>query len=270
MSDKHDLTMISLSLDIHRLVGLARRRRLPLYHLDAGYIVHCQLGELFGDLAPRPFAIMPGKSRFMRVLAYARQPLADLRRQAEAIAEPGVYNACDWTAAEEKRMPSEWRAGSRYGYRVRACPIQRMNADGRHYRKGAEVDVFLARCWAIGDPGTPVDRHLVYREWLAAQIERVGGARLLETKVAGFQRDRMVRRSQGRSAETATSRGPEASREVMVGQGTERKSSRLERPDAVFEGVLEVTEPEAFGALLERGIGRHRSFGFGMLLLRSR
>jgi CRISPR system Cascade subunit CasE len=32
--------------------------------------------------------------------------------------------------------------------------------------------------------------------------------------------------------------------------------------------MLEVTEPETFAVGLARGIGRHRAFGFGMLLLR--
>jgi CRISPR system Cascade subunit CasE len=41
-----------------------------------------------------------------------------------------------------------------------------------------------------------------------------------------------------------------------------------EGPDAVLEGVLEVVDGEAFAALLRRGVGRHRAFGFGMLLLR--
>jgi CRISPR system Cascade subunit CasE len=36
----------------------------------------------------------------------------------------------------------------------------------------------------------------------------------------------------------------------------------------VFDGALEVTEPGTFASSLTRGIGRHRAFGFGMLLLR--
>ncbi|MEE8524028.1 MAG: type I-E CRISPR-associated protein Cas6/Cse3/CasE [Thermoanaerobaculia bacterium] len=41
-----------------------------------------------------------------------------------------------------------------------------------------------------------------------------------------------------------------------------------ERPDALLTGTLEVTDPDAFATLLARGVGRHRAFGFGMLLLR--
>jgi CRISPR system Cascade subunit CasE len=36
----------------------------------------------------------------------------------------------------------------------------------------------------------------------------------------------------------------------------------------VFSGLLQVEDAAAFTALLARGIGRHRAFGFGMLLLK--
>jgi CRISPR system Cascade subunit CasE len=39
-------------------------------------------------------------------------------------------------------------------------------------------------------------------------------------------------------------------------------------PDAVFTGTLVVARPAEFMGLLARGIGRHRAFGYGMLLLR--
>jgi CRISPR system Cascade subunit CasE len=47
-----------------------------------------------------------------------------------------------------------------------------------------------------------------------------------------------------------------------------RSLRHQEGPDASFEGVLTVAEPGAFALLLARGIGRHRAFGFGMVLLR--
>ena len=39
-------------------------------------------------------------------------------------------------------------------------------------------------------------------------------------------------------------------------------------PDVVMQGRLRVSDPQAFAQLLARGVGRHRAFGFGMLLLR--
>jgi CRISPR system Cascade subunit CasE len=39
-------------------------------------------------------------------------------------------------------------------------------------------------------------------------------------------------------------------------------------PEASFSGILRVIDGAALSAALARGIGRHRAFGFGMLLLR--
>ncbi|MFG1332515.1 type I-E CRISPR-associated protein Cas6/Cse3/CasE [Xanthobacter autotrophicus] len=36
---------------------------------------------------------------------------------------------------------------------------------------------------------------------------------------------------------------------------------------AVLVGTLTVRDAQAFAALLARGVGRHRAFGYGMLLL---
>jgi len=43
---------------------------------------------------------------------------------------------------------------------------------------------------------------------------------------------------------------------------------KLERPQALLKGVLTVKESNTFNRLLARGIGRHRAFGYGMLLLK--
>jgi CRISPR system Cascade subunit CasE len=48
----------------------------------------------------------------------------------------------------------------------------------------------------------------------------------------------------------------------------QRGGRRIEGPDAVVHGTLTITDPTAFAALLARGVGRHRSYGYGMLLLR--
>jgi CRISPR system Cascade subunit CasE len=40
-----------------------------------------------------------------------------------------------------------------------------------------------------------------------------------------------------------------------------------EGPDAVLRGRLQIEDGNGFARLVARGIGRHRAFGFGMLLL---
>ena len=65
----------------------------------------------------------------------------------------------------------------------------------------------------------------------------------------------------------AFSRTQVARRQGMPGQRDWSRGARLEGPDAWFRGTLAIVDPNAFAALLARGIGRHRSFGFGCLLI---
>jgi CRISPR system Cascade subunit CasE len=47
-----------------------------------------------------------------------------------------------------------------------------------------------------------------------------------------------------------------------------RKLHAIEGPDVTFAGTLLVADSAAFAALLARGVGRHTTFGYGMLLLK--
>jgi len=240
-----ELYMLRLRFETPRLYELGRRRRLPVRETDVGYLLHCALKELFGADAPAPFAVARTESRHLEVLAYSRRGASELQDHARAFADPGVHGCCDLAALERnvKRMPEAWPDGARLGFRVRACPVVRMSSEGPHWRKGAEVDAFLARCWK--EEGKAVDRESVYREWMTGELER-RGARLVDLEMKGFQRQRVVRRD----------------------HGAERRSHVAERPDAMLEGVLDVVSGREFADLLARGVGRHRAFGFGMLLLR--
>lgn len=240
-----ELHMISLSLDPARVMAAGRRMGLPPHHADTGYLVHGQIGELFGDLRPRLFHLASTQGARWRVLAYGHNPADSLRRHAAQFADPTVHAAVDWETFASKAMPRAWSEGQRLGFEVRVCPVIRKSGQGEKHRPGAEVDVFLARCWSAGE-GTAVDREEVYREWFASQLARHGGAISKATRVERMQRHHLVRRTQGET----------------------RKAHVLERPDVTLSGELVVTDPEAFNGLLVRGIGRHRSFGFGMLMLK--
>ena len=97
----------------------------------------------------------------------------------------------------------------------------------------------------VDDPSVAIDREETYREWLAVELEKAG-ARLVEATLTSFQLGRQHRRT----------------------QSEKRAGARTSHPEASFEGVLEVTEPALFSDGLARGLGRHRAFGFGMMLLK--
>ena len=89
----------------------------------------------------------------------------------------------------------------------------------------------------------PRDREAVYAEWLSQEFERRQGADVDPSSVQliSFRRTRSLYREGGQ---------------------------RSEGPDAIVRGILVITDGEAFARLLARGIGRHRAYGYGMLLLR--
>ncbi len=243
------LYMTRLELETRRLFVLGRRRRLPARSSDLGYLVHCALGELFGEEAPAPFAVTGQDRRFTQLLAYGEHPRERLRELAERFAMPELFALCRWEDVQSKPMPSTWPTGTRVGFEVRVCPVIRGPKHGPNHgsldRKNSEVDAFLAECWRVGSE-EDVSRETVYRAWLERQLVRSEGARLLEARMERFQLTELMRRT----------------------QGSERKARVKRKPDVTLQGTLEVTAAEPFVRLLRRGVGRHRAFGFGMLMLR--
>jgi CRISPR system Cascade subunit CasE len=248
------LHLLRLDLELPRLFSLCERQRLPAVD-DLGYAIHAGLAAVFGEGAPSLFCAVEGRpgapsrrgnERTLELLAYSARSVAELREQAGVYADPEAFRLIDWDRAADKPMPTTWREGQRLGFQVRACPTVRLAKAGPNVRAGAEVDAFLAA--ARKDPDGPKpDREGVYRDWLIAGFERTDGARAQEVAVDRFTLQTLLRKTQGTDRRTTT---------------------RLRKPDVTFRGVLEVMEPVAFAELLRRGVGRHRAFGFGMLLLR--
>jgi CRISPR system Cascade subunit CasE len=136
-------------------------------------------------------------------------------------------------------------SGVRLGFSARACPVRRIARCGPLTRERAEVDAFLAKAWEVG-PDVPLGRNDVYCEWLRDELAKENAAEVLDVSVANFRLGHLQRRTHGEG----------------------RKGHRSERPDVTFEGTLVVRDTAAFGRRLARGVGRHRAFGFGMLLLK--
>ena len=240
-----DFYMVQARLDPGRVFALCKRRGLPLRDVDLGYAVHCMLGELFGDLAPKPFSLrsLERTGIPLELLGYATAPAEQLRGRADAYAEPELHAGLDWSTFASKQMPETLPTG-RVGFELRACPVVRKSTSSEKHRAGAEVDAFVDACWReTGD--VSVSREEVYREWLGRQLEN-SGASLLRAELAAFRLNRVTRRT----------------------HETKRSSDTRRRPDALFRGTLEVKDGSTFLDAVHRGIGRHRAFGFGMLLLR--
>jgi len=239
------LYLVKIPLRADKIMPIARRRGLPQRDLDDGYLTHCILKELWQDGAPKPF-VLQGRGRVLDAWGYSRADAATLAEHARAFGDPSLLAAIsDIDAIASKPMP-RFERGHRIGFLLRACPVVRLATATNGHAAGAEIDAFLARCFAEGEL-TVVSREEVYCAWLRSRLgeQATTGVSVERVRIAGMSRERLIRRTHGR----------------------ERSASRLERPDVRFEGDLVVADGDRFLACLSHGIGRHRAFGFGALIL---
>jgi CRISPR system Cascade subunit CasE len=246
------LWMVKLHLDAARLARELGRAGLPPFQEDAGILVHQLLAGLFGEGSVQPFRVLDERGRRLPVLGYTRRPEAALREHALTYADPDRYAACDWETFAAKPMPSLVE-DARLGFELCSCPVVRLgsdvevagtNGEALHYRAGAEIDAWVHERWLAKERGPARSREQVYAQWLCKRLE--GAAEVEAIQIESFRRLRLVRRSHGQP----------------------RRAKLIERPQALLHGELRVRDIAAFARVLELGIGRHRAYGFGMLLLR--
>ena len=232
---------------------------------DAGRALHHVLDETFGPSMLKPFRLMvPRQNDKGTIYAYTAKPKEELLATIAETAVPefAVDRVLRLADLDTKPMPEVWTEGKRLAFDVRVRPVSRIrkalpnpNPKRKAYEPKSEVDVFVVEAQRNHPDdrprlvnGVPTvsgmsiasrDRPAVYRDWLAARLNGIAELDHERTDLTAFQRSRV---SRGRAS--------------------------VEGPDATFHGELTVTDPERFQALLARGVGRHLSFGYGMLLLR--
>lgn len=216
---------------------------------DLGDALHGLLRAAFGDAAPQPFRYLDERQG---LLAYTTLGAEAMAAQV-ALADPVAAQTLGLGASHQhegyrlRPFPVHWPAGQVLAFEVRVRPTVRA-AQG-------EQDAFLHS--VAQAHGAPLQRGAVYAQWLRAHLSvREGAPReawqgavdLLDVQLTAFQRLAIVRRTQSAAGES-------------------RRGRAIDGPDALLTGRLRVLDPVAFEHLLARGVGRHRAFGFGMLLL---
>lgn len=218
--------------------------------VDLGNALHGLLHAALGDGAPQPFRYLDESRGLLAYTALDASGLTERLAHGDPLAAQALGLKSD--ARQEgwrlRAFPTHWQAGHVLGFEVRVRPTVRGV-------KG-EQDVFLNTAWQ--SPEQPLQRETIYVRWLR---ERLGGgddakrqpwhgaAELLDARLMAWKRSKIVRREQAK----------------VEGR---RRSRSIDGPDAVLQGRLRVLDSAAFTHLLARGVGRHRAFGFGMLLLR--
>ena len=226
-----ELHLLRIPVHAPRLLRFAAEHGITQEDETLGYTLHAWLSALFGPHAPKPFRHIERRGE---VLAYTPLDAATLLAHAQAFASPQAWAALDADGVASKSMPAAWRAGQRLHLEVLTCPVSR--------KDGEEKDLYLRALDRLGDQAPP--RAEVYRTWFSRQW--AGAVKLEQVDVQGMRaRAPLLRRA--------------------------RNSGNLlrvvERPQALFGAEAVITDPGRFAALLARGIGRHRAFGFGMVLL---
>ena len=252
MTDQAPLQMIRAEIglrDFQRWMGM---RRLQ----DPDHAMHCLLVECFGkreakrdkkheDGLFRVFRLITPRGGSRGVLyAYGRADADALREELNVCGDPLQCQVIPAETIDSKPMPMEWKAGKRLGFEARIRPVVRRsgrNKDVEQLRSG-EWDAFQLEAIQCPKGTMRRSREEVYRDWLAERLESCGASlEVDETRLVSFQRTRAVRRQHTRHSEG---------------------------PDALMRGNLVVTDGDAFAGLLAGGVGRHRAYGYGMLLLR--
>lgn len=219
---------------------------------DVGDALHGLLRAAFGEYAPQPFRYLGEEQGLLAYTPLDAQAIAMQIALADPLAAQTLgLGACSHHDGYRLRpFPTQWAQGQELGFEVRTRPTVR-GAQG-------EQDAFLhAVAQAGGKEGAPVDRQAVYAQWLREHLSVregtprqpwQGAVELLDVQLNTFARSKVVRRTQATTDQA-------------------RKGQAIDGPDATLTGRLRITDPTAFTYLLARGVGRHRAFGFGMLLL---
>ena len=226
------------------------RGRRDIVAYDEGRALHHLLDETFGPGTFRPFRLfVPPRRTVGNLYAYCALAAKELQEAARVYALPDHLRVLSLDRLEGKQMPADWRVGQQLGFDLRVRPVRRLREDlvtpRGQFRKRAEVDAFLLEALRShsstrkGMADTNRAREAVYLDWLA---ERLAPAAELDRSVCRLARFLRTR--------------------------TAREGLGSEGPDATLHGALTVTDPGAFHQVLLRGLGRHRAYGYGMLLLR--
>ena len=236
------LHLAELPLQLAELHVWSGSRGIGGGSLDEGLALHHLLGEVFGPGTLKPFRLMVVPRALRGTLyAYADRCADELRDLACSTIGPAEAAVLPLDRLRSVPRPAEsWRKGMRLGFDLRTRPTVRLasdlETDRQRFSKGAELDAFLAETLR-NDQARP--REEVYLDWLAARLAPAAELERNRTRVHGFRRSRRTRG--GRS---------------------------IEGPDVVFHGTLAIRDPRGFADMLARGTGRHRAYGYGMLLLR--
>ena len=227
-----------MSATLHRiqlradLDGIGRwQEREGILPLEAGREVafHHLLTETFGSRAPRPFRVLNSGI----IDAYTITSAEELREVARETAMPEQYKLLGVDEIAGKLMPAQWTAGRLLSFEAKVMPLVRAkNGEG----KQMERDFYR-----YANKEVPKDRRAAYALWFTKQVNKLGGAEILQVATRAMGPVSIIRK---------------------------KGQKPWKSPFAFIEGILQVRDNEDFNRLLKRGVGRHVTYGYGMVRIK--
>ena len=251
--------LIYLPLNMQKFNRWAGQRGLIRKGIfDQGYAMHVLLCNLFGKNKLQPFRIFASEHRRLGSLyAYSEMDANNLAQEANLYATPDCLSVTQSLRDfRSKEMPVNFPTSQKIGFEIRIWPTRRLaqelpdSKSGKSYSKGAELDDYIACVLrhftddrnfgkeSLRSAG--ITRYNCYIDWLSERFSDSADVLKNDCRLTSFKRTRCVR-----------------------GNG-----QSIEGPDAIIHGNLRVRNSDSFNYKIRNGLGRHKAYGYGMLLLR--
>ncbi len=232
--------------------GLIQRRVF-----DEGLALHTLLSSVFGQSTLQPFRLFSSDRRTAATIyAYADLDAAYLKEIAEFTATPDCLAVINTKRILSKQMRLDFTNGQTLGFDVRVRPVRRLMRDlfdsqsGKTLTKGSEVDAFRVNALRQFPNGWNDEkvcairmgqsRSKIYIDWLIERLKDSAEIQLQDCHLVQFRRNRICRRN----------------------------GINTEGPDVCIQGSLTIKRSSEFALKVSNGIGRHKAYGYGMMMLR--
>ena len=233
------LYMMKASINMRSFNNWTSQRHLT--YQDHAF--HCLITEVMGEYAPKPFkTLMPPDHSLITILGYTEADADQLRHAIDTYAHPEQFRIIEPETIFTKPMPAshEWEKESKLGFDLRIRPTTRFTDVVS--RKHHEIDAYSAHINSNVANPAQLTPEQVYIIWLSKRLEANLAVELdsVNTKVISVVPSKSLRKGKDHFSTGA---------------------------DVRIKGNLTIKNPAKFHRLLKAGIGRHKAYGYGMLLL---
>jgi CRISPR system Cascade subunit CasE len=237
---------VSLTVKIPALLRHLREVKAhALARADEGVLIKTAFAESFGEGNwPKPFVVRRrGHDGSYEILGYSKRSPEELASIYSPI--PSLAEAVPLSSIRGYPLTAP-AAGTELRFYTTICPMIRGYSCKEKGIRGRERDAYTVETEKAKAKGRdPRERMQVYHDFLS---DRMMGVELLSAQPIGFSFTKVLRGKERKHPE-------------------DDDTHRFAVPSVTFSGILRVTDPADFLQTITTGIGRQRTYGYGMILL---